>query len=268
MSPIPPTSNPTVRLESLDGGQIAILTLTDKARANAMSPEMGDAFRATVEKLKSTTNLRVAIITGDGRDFSIGGARQMLSGLTDPKHDLEYRRTFMLSFYDHWLSALEIPVPTIAAIQGECIGIAPIFACVADVAIAEDTTKFHITFTNLGFYPGMALSYLLPRAVNRQHSNLMMLAARPFSGREAAEAGLVAKSVTPGRLMTEALTLAREIAANEPKTTQALTKALRIKREELQAPLDADSRRQADSYGTKEFRDRIAVYLPDHYSAV
>jgi enoyl-CoA hydratase/carnithine racemase len=126
--------------------------------------------------------------------------------------------------------------------------------------------RFQITFTNLGFYPGMALSYLLPRAVNRQQSNLMMLAARPFSGREAAEAGFVARSVPPGRLMTETMALAREIASNEPKTTQALTKALRIKREELKAPLEADGRRQAESYGTQEFRDRIAAYLPDHYS--
>ncbi len=261
------TLNPSVGLEFVDDGQIAILTLTDKARANAMSSEMADAFQAVVEKLKSASGLRVAIVTGHGEHFSIGGARQMLSELADPRHDYEYRRSFMLSFYDRWLSALEIPVPTLAAIQGECIGIAPIFACVTDIAIAEDTTKFQITFTNLGFYPGMALSYLLPRAVNRQQSNLMMLAGRAFSGREAAEAGFVARSVPPGRLMAEAMALAREIASNEPKTTQALTKALRIDRGELQAPLQADSRRQAENYGTQEFRDRIAVYLPDHYSA-
>jgi enoyl-CoA hydratase/carnithine racemase len=156
-------------------------------------------------------------------------------------------------------------VPTIAAIQGECIGIAPIFACATDIAIAEDTARFHITFTSLGFYPGMALSWLLPRAIDRQHANLMMLGARPFSGREAAEAGLVARSVPPGRLMGEVLTVAREIAANEPRTTRALTLALRVRREALQPALEADAARQAESYATEEFRERIAAYLPDHY---
>ena len=229
---------------------------------------MGDAFRKVVEALKTAPDLRVAVIRGDGKDFSIGGARQMLSSLADPKLSFEERRTFMLGFYDRWLSVLDIPVPTIAAIQGECIGIAPIFACAADIAVAEDTARFQITFTNLGFYPGMALSYLLPRAVHRQQSNLMMLGARPFSGREAAEAGFVARSTPPGRLMDEVMTLAREIAANEPDTTRALTQALRVTREDLKPALEADGRRQAESYGTAAFRERIAVYLPDHYQAV
>ena len=261
------TFHPTVRLDFVDAGQIAIVTLVDSVRANAMSPEMGDAFRTVVENLKTASDLRAVIIRGDGKDFSIGGARQMLTSLADPKLSYEERRSFMLGFYDRWLSILDIPAPTIAAIQGDCIGIAPIFACAADIALAEDTTRFQITFTNLGFYPGMALSYLLPRSVHRQQSNLMMLAARPFSGRQAAEAGLVAKSVPPGRLMDEAMILAREIASNEPKTTQALTRALRVTREQLQPALEADGRRQAESYGTDAFRERIAVYLPDRYQA-
>jgi len=262
-----PIFQPTVELDFLDEGQIALVTLVDKERSNAMSPEMGDAFRAVVEKLKIAPDLRATVICGHGRDFSIGGARQMLSGLAVPSLSFDARRTFMLEFYQRWLSILEIPVPTIAAIQGECIGIAPIFACAADIAIAEDTTRFQITFTNLGFYPGMALSYLLPRAVNRQHSNWMLIAARPFSGRQAAEAGLVAKSVAPGRLMEEALASAREIAANEPLTTRMLTQALRITREQLQPALESDGRRQAESYGTQAFRERIAVYLPEHYQS-
>src|SRR5215831_16035467 len=149
-----PIFDPTVELDFLDEGQIAVVTLVDKARSNAMSPEMGDAFRAVVEKLKIAPDLRATVICGHGRDFSIGGARQMLSGLAVPSLSFDARRTFMLEFYQRWLSILEIPVPTIAAIQGECIGIAPIFACAADIAIAEDTTRFQITFTDLGFYPG------------------------------------------------------------------------------------------------------------------
>ena len=95
----------------------------------------------------------------------------------------------------------------------------------------------------------------------------MLIAGRPFSGRQAAEAGLVAKSVPPGRSMEEALASAREIAANEPLTTRALTQALRITREQLQPALESDGRRQAESYGTAAFRERIAVYLPEHYQS-
>ena len=61
--------------------------------------------------------------------------------------------------YDRWLTLLDIPVPVIAAIEGECIGVAPIFACASDVTIADDTAKFQITFTALGLFPGMAMAY-------------------------------------------------------------------------------------------------------------
>lgn len=263
----PTTFSPAVDLELVDDGQIAILTLVDKARANAMSPEMADAFRSRVDELQASQKLRAVIVRGDGKDFSIGGARQMLTHLTDPKLTPEERHTFMLGFYNRWLSILDIPVPVIAAIQGECIGVAPIFACAADIAIAEDTATFNVTFANLGFYPGMAMSYLLPRAINRQAANLMLLGSRAFSGRHAADVGLVARSVPPGRLMQEALTLAREIAANGPNTTRDLTVALRVSREQLRPALEADAARQAKSYASEEFRERIAVYLPDHYDA-
>jgi enoyl-CoA hydratase/carnithine racemase len=68
------------------------------------------------------------VIRAEGKDFSIGGARQMLSGLAAPSLTFEQRNKFMLDFYQRWLSILDIPVPTIAAIQGECIGIAPVLA--------------------------------------------------------------------------------------------------------------------------------------------
>jgi enoyl-CoA hydratase/carnithine racemase len=82
--------------------------------------------------------------------------------------------------------------------------------------------------------------------VDKARSNAMS----PKMG-DAFQAGFVAKSVAPGRLMEEALALARESATNEPLTTRALTEALRITREQLQPALEADGRRQAESYGTE-----------------
>lgn len=258
---------PAVALEFVDEGKIAILTLVDKARDNAMSPEMGDAFRSAVEKLKAQPDLRCAIVRGDGGDFSIGGARDMLSGLADPRRSAEERKTFMLAFYDRWLTLLDIPVPVIASIEGECIGVAPVFACASDIAIADETAKFQITFTAIGLFPGMAMAYLMPLCAGRQHAALAMLAGSAFSGREAAEWGLVARSVPPGRVHEEALAIARQVALNAPETTRDLARAMRIKRTDLQAVLERDGQKQAESYASAEFRKRIADYLPAHYDA-
>lgn len=256
---------PRVLLEVVDQGNIAVITLNDPELGNPMSPEMGDAFREIVDRLKELKELRAAIVRGAGKNFSVGGHRNMLSRLADPSMTSEARHKFMLSFYDRWLTLLDIPVPVITAIEGDCIGVAPIFACISDICVADESANFQITFAGLGLYPGMAMSYVLPKIVGAQQATLLMVAGAPFSGSDAAACGLVAKCVPKGTAHEEALKIARQIAANAAEVVKPLTQALRIKRGELQPALESDATRQAESYATGEFRRRIAKYLPNWY---
>jgi enoyl-CoA hydratase len=256
---------PRVLLEFVDEGSIAVITLNDPKLGNPMSPEMGDAFREIVDRLKELKELRVAVVRGAGKNFSVGGHRDMLTRLADSSMTAEARHDFMLGFYDRWLTLLDIPVPVIAAIEGDCIGVAPIFACASDICVADESANFQITFAGLGLYPGMAISYVFPKIVGAQHAALLMVAGAPFSGSDAAACGLVAKSVTKGTAHEEALKIARQIAANAVEVVRPLTQALRIKRGELQPALESDATRQAESYATEEFRRRIAKYLPNWY---
>ena len=255
-----------VQLSFVDGRTIAIITLNDPKLGNPMSPAMGDAFAALVDQLKQLGELRAVIVRGAGQNFSVGGHRDMLTKLADPQMSAEARHDFMFGFYDRWLSFLDIPVPVIAAIEGDCIGVAPIFACVSDICVADETANFQITFAGLGLYPGMAMSYLIPKVVGAQQAALLMVAGAPFSGKEAAECGFVTKSVRTGSVHQEALRIARQIAANVDGVTRPLTQALRVKRGELQPVLESDATRQAESYSTKEFREQIARYLPGWYN--
>ena len=254
-----------VQLSFTDSRAIAIITLNDPKLGNPMSPEMGDAFAALVGQLKRLDELRAVIVRGAGQNFSVGGHRDMLTKLADPKMSAKARHDFMLGFYDHWLSWLDVPVPVIAAIEGDCIGVAPIFACASDICVADETANFQITFAGLGLYPGMAMSYLVPKLVGAQQAVLLMVAGAPFSGKEAAECGFVTKSVPKGTVHEEALKIARRIAANIDGVTRPLTQALRVRRSELQPMLESDATRQAESYSTREFREQIAGYLPGWY---
>ena len=255
-----------VQFTLVDNGTIGIIVLNDPELGNPMSPEMGDQFRATVERARTLKNLRAVIVRGAGKHFSVGGHREMLTGLAEPTMTETVRHDFMLGFYDKWLSLLEIPVPVIAAIEGDCIGVAPIFACTSDICIADETANFQITFAGLGLYPGMGMSYLLPKLVGAQQTALLMVAGAPFSGKEAYEAGLVGRSALKGTVHNEALKIARQIAANEPTVVCLLTQALRLKRVELKPALESDATRQAVSYATAEFRKHIAEYLPKWYA--
>src|SRR5215472_2177370 len=124
---------------------------------------------------------------------------------------------------------------------------------------------FKLRLLGWGLYPGMAMSYLVPKRVGAQQAVLLMVAGAPFSGKEAAECGFVTRGVPEGAVHDEALKIARQIAANVDAVTRPLTQALRVSRSELQPTLESDAARQAESYSTKEFREQIARYLPGWY---
>ena len=119
------TKTPTVHLQRVDDGTIAVLTLDDPKRANAMSPQMGDTFTQHVRSLINDTALRAVIIRGAGKDFSIGGHRDMLISLGDGTRSEKELHDFMLAFYNRWLPVIDLPVPVIVVLQGDCIGVAP-----------------------------------------------------------------------------------------------------------------------------------------------
>lgn len=260
------TVNEKIQFTLLDHDTIAMVVLNDPELGNPMSPEMGDEFRAVVERIKILTSLRVVIVRGAGKNFSVGGHREMLTGLASPSMGEKARHDFMLGFYNKWLSLLEIPVPVIAAIEGDCIGVAPIFACASDISVADETANFQITFAGLGLYPGMGMSYVVPKLVGAQQAALLMVAGAPFSGKEAFDVGFVTRSVPKGTVHDEALKIARQVTANEPTVVRPLTLALRLKRDELQSVLESDAARQSESYATAEFRKHIEEYLPNWYA--
>jgi len=249
----------------MDDGTIAVLTLDDPERANAMSPQMGDAFSQRVRSLINDTALRAVIIRGAGKDFSIGGHRDMLISLGDGTRSEKELHDFMLAFYNRWLPMLDLPVPVIVVLQGDCIGIAPVFGCAADIAIADETLSLQVTFASLGFYPGMALPELLKRRVSPYNALRLCAANETLTGREAQQLGLVDKCLDSGAF-EYALHVAREIAASAPEVVRLLKKNLGIDKSTLVEELEANAAQQAKDFGTEEYRRRVANYLPKHYA--
>lgn len=134
-------SEPAVELEHFDGDAVAVLTLRDDAWDNALSPDMARIFAQQIEEIKDDPKLRVVVICGAGQHFSSGGHKETLLNMGSGKMGKSESKDFMLSFYDQWLSLLDLPVPVISAIHGDCIGDACIFPCVADIAVADETAR-------------------------------------------------------------------------------------------------------------------------------
>jgi len=258
-------SGPTVHLESLDDGAIAVLTLDDSKGINVMSPEMGDVYGRHIASIENDPAVKAVILRAAGKNFSIGGHRDMLIDLGRPGRSEQELHGFMLSFYNRWLQILSIQVPVIAVLHGDCLGVAPIFACAADIVFADETLQLQITFAGLGLYPGMALPTLLARKVGPYRASLLTMTNEIISGREAERIGLVERCVRAGSAYEEAVRTARAIAASAPSVVKLLKRNLGIKKTDITVELEMNAEQQARDFQTDEYRTRVANYLPKYY---
>lgn len=101
---------------------VAVLTLNDPDRRNAMSDELTAAWKRIIAELRADTGLRCVVVTGAGSAFSSGGD---LSWLADTGAvAVPPLRDRMLGFYRTWLAIRDLEVPTIAAVNGHAVGAA------------------------------------------------------------------------------------------------------------------------------------------------
>ncbi|MBZ4413510.1 enoyl-CoA hydratase/isomerase family protein [Myxococcus sp. XM-1-1-1] len=245
----------SVLLEVDDG--VATLTMNDAARRNAMTPELGIALRERVEELRGRSDVRAVLLTGAGGTFSAGGDLQMLDRLRQVP--FEEARLFMLEFYSRYLCLLDLPVPTIAAVEGAAIGAGLCVALACDLVITSEDAKLALNFVQLGLHPGMGATFLVPLRAGPQRAAELLLTGRRFDGREAARLGLTLEATPADQTRTRASTLARTIASNAPLATRGLKQRLGLDRAALRRALEEEARLQAESYGSADLGEGLAA---------
>ena len=247
-----------VQVDRRDDG-IAVVTLDDPERRNAMTPEMGDALRETFLGLATDDDLRVAVLTGAPPAFSAGGDLGMLEDhATRTREDGFDATDEMRGFYDRFLAVRELPVPVIAAINGHAVGAGLCVALACDLRLVAHEAKVGLNFSRLALHPGMGGSWFLPRILGQQHAARWLYSGRLFGGTQAAEDGLALEALPADEVLPAALALAEEIAVASPLVVRQLRASLEASRvNDLPAQLDVEAAMQAVNYGTRDFVEGI-----------
>lgn len=203
---------------------VAVLTLNDPGRRNAMSDEMTAAWRDAIAELRADKGLRCVVVTGAGSAFSSGG---VLSWLADTSSvAVPPLRDRMLEFYRTWLTIRGLEVPTIAAVNGHAVGAGLCLALACDLRYAADDAKLLAPFTALGLHPGMAATWLFPEVAGLPLAREMLLAGRVLTGAEAAANGLANQAFPRADLLDQTLAIAAKVAAQGPIATRLTKVAL------------------------------------------
>jgi enoyl-CoA hydratase/carnithine racemase len=196
-----------------DGDHILIVTLNRPEASNAMNTQMGLDMMHVFERLQiEQDGLRIVVVTGAGeKAFCAGGDLKQRRGMTDEQWMAQH------AIFERKLRAvMTCPLPVMAAVNGAAYGGGCELVAACDFVYASKTARFALTEVTLGIMPGAGGTQNLPRAMGTRRAMEVILTGAPFTAEQGEAWGLINKVTAPDKLMEEALTTARRIAANAP----------------------------------------------------
>ncbi|MCK5796754.1 MAG: enoyl-CoA hydratase/isomerase family protein, partial [Deltaproteobacteria bacterium] len=201
---------------------------------------------------------RVVLLRGEGRSFAAGGDFMFLDDRV--VDDSEHNRRVMVDYYESFLSVRKIHAPTIAVLHGAAIGAGLCLALACDLRLAAPEAKLGVNFVRLGLHPGMGATWLLPRLVGPAKAKELILTGRIITAQEGLPMGLVNALYPRDDLLSEAMKLADEIAANAPLAVARACATLDGAAERsLWEALRMEANAQALDYATDDMREGLAA---------
>jgi enoyl-CoA hydratase len=213
-----------VLIERLTG--VAVITLNNPARRNALTPDSADRLVQAFEKIDADVNIGALIVKGaDGSFCSGADLRSLGSAMDDPTSDEAYGA--LERIYRAFTRFGEMGVPTIAAVRGSAVGAGVNLAMAADVRIVAENARIISGFLKLGLHPGGGHFQLLVQGSSRETAAAMGVFSQEISGKRAAQLGLAWESVDDAEVESRAIELAQS-AASDPGLTRKAIQSLRL----------------------------------------
>lgn len=249
------TGNDATVRYALDG-EIATITLDRPARLNAMNDQLMIDLRSALQRVVDDTDVRVAVLTGSGRGFCSGAdlagfAEDDANRRDDPATPVanpgDGNATSMDEvFHPPILLLSELPVPTIAKVNGVAAGggLGLVLGC--DIAVAARSARFVCTFgPRLGIVPDLGTTFHLPHRVGAARARAIAMLGDPISAEQAEDWGLIWSAVDDEQLDAEVADLAARLARSSPDALTRIRSALAgAERATLDEQLDVEREHQ------------------------
>ena len=247
-----------VTLGDFPEGQVATVTICNASRLNTMSSAMMGEFIEELAALAENRELRAVVLTGDGEKAFIGGADiKEMAALRDPAS----ARAFISRVHACLAAVRDIPVPTIARIQGYAFGAGLEMAAACDLRVASDNAVFGMPEVRLGI-PSVAEAALLPMLVGWGRARQMLLLGENFTAAQALEWKFVERMTLRGQLDDAVQVFVRQ-ALNCAPAAVRLQKSLIRSWEDLplRAAIAAGIDAFASAYNTDEPQSKMRKFL-------
>jgi enoyl-CoA hydratase/carnithine racemase len=196
---------------------VAVITYNRPERLNAINGALRVDLNAAWERFRADDDAWVAVVTGAGRAFCVGADLRDGAGAVGTWPGSFWEIPTVNSFE----SGMEIWKPTIAAVNGYCLGYGLTLVSACDFVIAADDAQFGMPEVRLGV-PTIVGAMRLPHRVPMQYALELLLTGDRIDAARAKEIGLAGWVVPRAELVDEAMKLARRLCQGAPLAVRAV----------------------------------------------
>ncbi|MEC7489238.1 MAG: p-hydroxycinnamoyl CoA hydratase/lyase [Pseudomonadota bacterium] len=213
-----------VKVEMMNG--IAWVQMNRPEKRNAMNPQLHDEMEEALTHLEVDPDCKVVVIRGAGGNFSAGQDLKMFFRENE-NNPIGRKKAQRAANRWRWELLYNYDKPTIAMVEGYCVGGAFMQLLATDFALAAEDSTFSLSEVNWGILPGALVSKVVADSVLPRHALYYCCLGDPFDGIEAARIGMINFAVPSENLEAEVEKLAEKLMAKSPRVLRATKQAVR-----------------------------------------
>ncbi|AWL98532.1 MULTISPECIES: enoyl-CoA hydratase [Bradyrhizobium] len=217
---------------------VGVITFNNPDKRNAMSLEMWEGFGEALTSLRDDETVRVVVLRGAGGKAFVSGAD--ISQFEKTRHNAAASEEYARRSAAQRALLADYPKPTIACIDGFCLGGGMQVAMLADIRIAAHDSQFGIPAAKLGIAYGFDGLRHLVSLVGPSWARLLMYTGMRIDSAEALRIGLIERVFPVDELWGETMTIAETISQNAPLAIKAAKITIaQVLKDESQRDMDA-----------------------------
>lgn len=209
----------TVSVE-LDG-PVALVTMNRPQVLNAFNKQLRDDLLAAAQQVNENADIRVVVLTGEGRCFSAGAdlsAKEPEDSSVEDVLNDGYKPPLM--------AIMEAPKPWISAVNGAAAGIGSSFAMNCDLTVMAEDAYLYQAFAAIGLIPDGGATWHLARTIGRKRTYELIATGEKLRAARCLELGLCNRVVPAEELISATRAWAHELAAKAPLSMRYAKAAL------------------------------------------
>lgn len=253
-------------------GHVATIALNRPDKLNAWTTTMEAEVRTAMESADANEEIRIIIITGEGRGFCAGADMNLLSSAmtrdndADPSSESGSGNTnsdpVERNYQQRFSYLLRVTKPVVAAINGPCAGMGLCMTLFCDMRFMADHTKLTTAFSRRGLVAEHGIAWMLPRLVGPMNALDLLYSGRSVDATEAEQMGLVRKLPEEGFLEKVQSWAAQLVTESSPRSIRVMKRQVFDSLfQDLSESWEMADREMVKSFSCEDFKEGVAHFL-------